>query len=179
MNEKKPGNPWTKSLLIWVGMLFGLVLFVQVVDGPSATAGEPIRLFQLRPPGRTKAMSESVTIASSPTGNSTIIGKLAGGRAFRTTAPADANVSDRLIAKGVAVQVKAEEQSSFWLILLYQSLPFLLILGISFFVMRQMQKNAGSGAMGFGKSRARDADRKAGPGDLRRRRRHRRSARGA
>ena len=33
-------------------------------------------------------------------------------------------------------------------------MPFLLILGISFFVMRQMQKNAGSGAMGFGKSRA-------------------------
>src|SRR5690242_10338734 len=39
--------------------------------------------------------------------------------------------------------------------MLYNSLPFLLILGISFFVMRQMQKNAGSGAMGFGKSRAR------------------------
>ncbi len=37
---------------------------------------------------------------------------------------------------------------------LYQSLPFLLILGIAFFVMRQMQKNAGSGAMGFGRSKA-------------------------
>ena len=40
------------------------------------------------------------------------------------------------------------------MILLYQSLPFLLILGIAFFVMRQMQKNAGSGAMGFGRSKA-------------------------
>ena len=60
-----------------------------------------------------------------------------------------------MIQKGVAVQVKADEQGSIWLYMLYNSLPFLLILGIAFFVMRQMQKNAGSGAMGFGKSRAR------------------------
>jgi cell division protease FtsH len=81
---------------------------------------------------------------------------------FHTVAHGDANVSDRLIQKGVAVQVKAEEQSSIWLYMLYNSLPFLLILGISFFVMRQMQKNAGSGAMGFGKSRARMLTQKEG-----------------
>ena len=33
--EKKPGNPWTKSLLIWVGVLFALVFFVQMIDGGS------------------------------------------------------------------------------------------------------------------------------------------------
>ena len=108
-----------------------------------------------------------------------ISGKLDGGKAFTTTAPADANVSDRLIAKGVAVQVKAEEQSSFWLILLYQSLPFLLILGISFFVMRQMQKNAGAGAMGFGKSRAKMLTQKEGRVTFADVAGHRRSARGA
>ena len=37
--EKKPGNPWTKSLLIWAGVLFALVLFVQMIDGGSGTAG--------------------------------------------------------------------------------------------------------------------------------------------
>ena len=36
--EKKPGNPWTKSLLIWAGLLFALVLFVQMIDGGSRTA---------------------------------------------------------------------------------------------------------------------------------------------
>src|SRR3546814_19275232 len=41
------------------------------------------------------------------------------------------------------------------MIMLYNSLPFLLFLGIAFFVLRQMQKNSGSGAMGFGNSRAR------------------------
>src|SRR5205814_10577546 len=61
----------------------------------------------------------------------------------------------RLAEKNVTFRAKPTEQTGFWMIMLYQSLPFLLILGIAFFVMRQMQKNAGSGAMGFGKSRAR------------------------
>ena len=33
--DKKPGNPWTKSLLIWVGVLLGLVLFAQMLEGGS------------------------------------------------------------------------------------------------------------------------------------------------
>ena len=121
---------------------------------------------------------KSVTMATSATGNSAISGKLDSGAAFHTVAPAGSQIADKMIQKGVAVQVKAEEQGSIWLYMLYQSLPFLLILGVGFFVMRQMQKSAGSGAMGFGKS-ARAADREAGPRDLRRRRRHRRGARGA
>ncbi|MCH8616374.1 ATP-dependent zinc metalloprotease FtsH [Sphingomonas sp. SM33] len=162
MNEKKPTNPWAKSLLIWVGILFGLVVFVQMIGGGSkAATGEAIAYSEF-----VKQVDEgnvqSVTTSSSASGNQLITGKLDSGQAFRTTAPADAQVTDRLIKAGVQVQAKEAEQSSFWLILLYQSLPFLLILGISFFVMRQMQKNAGSGAMGFGKSRARMLTEKQG-----------------
>ena len=161
--DKKPGNPWTKSLLIWAGVLLALVLFVQMIDGGSrAQTGQSMAYSEF-----VRQVDEgnvrTVTIASGGNGaNSTIAGKLASGEDFHTVAPGDANVSDKLIAKGVAVQVKAEEQSSIWLYMLYNSLPFLLILGISFFVMRQMQKNAGSGAMGFGKSRARMLTEKQG-----------------
>ena len=160
--EKKPGNPWTKSLLIWVGVLFALVLFVQMIDGGRSTAtGQQIPYSEF-----VRQVDEgnvrSVTMASGGTGNSAISGKLDTGETFSTIAPGDANVSDKLIQKGVGVQVKAEEQSSIWMYMLYNSLPFLLILGISFFVMRQMQKNAGSGAMGFGKSRARMLTEKQG-----------------
>jgi cell division protease FtsH len=162
MNEKKPTNPWAKSLLIWVGILFGLVVFVQMIGGGSkAATGEAIPYSEF-----VRQVDEgnvqSVTTAASTSGNQLITGKLEGGQNFRTTAPADAQVTDRLIKAGVQVQAKEAEQSSFWLILLYQSLPFLLILAISFFVMRQMQKNAGSGAMGFGKSRARMLTEKQG-----------------
>ena len=154
-NEKKPGNPWTKSLLIWAAILFGLIIFVQMIDGGTSTAaGEPMAYSEfVRQVDQGNV--RQVTMATGTTGNATISGKLGTGESFRTTAPADANVSDRLIGKGVAVQVKAEEQGSIWLYMLYNSLPFLLMIGIAFFVMRQMQKNAGSGAMGFGRSRAR------------------------
>ena len=134
--EKKPGNPWTKSLLIWVGILLALVLFVQMIGGGSrapAGASVPYSEFVRQvDDGNVRA----VTIASGSTGNSAISGKLDSGEILTTVAPGDANVSDRLIQKGVAVQVKAEESSSIWLYMLYNSLPFLLILGISFFIMR-------------------------------------------
>src|SRR5881398_3232709 len=160
--EKKPGNPWTKSLLIWAGVLLALVLFVQMIDGGSrAQTGQAIPYSEFVRQVR-ESNVKAVTIATGGSGNSAITGKLSSGEDFHTIAPGDANVSDKLVAKGVAVQVKAEEQSSIWLYMLYNSLPFLLILGISFFVMRQMQKNAGSGAMGFGKSRARMLTEKQG-----------------
>jgi cell division protease FtsH len=152
--DKKPGNPWTKSLMIWAAVLFGLVLFAQMIDGGSRTAaGESIAYSDF-----VRQVDEGnvrqVTTSTNATGTQVISGKLANGDAFRTTAPRDAQVTDRLIQRGVQVQAKEAEQTSFWWILLVQSLPFILILGVSFFIMRQMQKNAGGGAMGFGKSRA-------------------------
>ena len=160
-NEKKPGNPWTRSLLIWLAVLFGLVLFVRAFDSSSATQGEPLAYSQFIQQVNERNV-RSVTIATTTAGYVTITGKLADGKNFRTVAPANANVADQLVNKGVGVSVKAEEQSSVWWFLLMQSLPFLLILGISFFVMRQMQKNAGGGAMGFGKSRHRMLTEKQG-----------------
>jgi cell division protease FtsH len=162
MNEKKPANPWVKSLLIWVAILFGLVLFVQMIGGSTRTAtGEQIAYSEF-----IRQVNDgnvrSVTMTTTADRNSLITGRLSDGGAFRTTAPADASVSSTLIDKGVDVQVKADEGSSIWLLMLYNSLPLILIIGISFFVMRQMQKNAGSGAMGFGKSRARMLTEKQG-----------------
>ena len=134
--DKKPGNPWTKSLLIWIGVLFALVLLVQMIDGGSrASTGQAIAYSEFIHQVD-EGNVRSVNMATGSSGNSQITGKLESGEVFHTTAPADANVSDRLIQKGVAVQVKAEEQSSIWLYMLYNSLPFLLILGISYFVMR-------------------------------------------
>src|SRR5258705_1405138 len=160
--EKKPGNPWTKSLLIWVGIIFALVLFVQMIGGgPRSTAGQAMAYsdFVKQVDG---GNVRSATMATGTTGNSAITGKLGGGEDFHTVAPVGANIADKMIAKGVAVQVKAEETSSIWVYMLYNSLPLLLIFGVGFFIIRQMQKNAGSGAMGFGKSRARMLTEKQG-----------------
>ncbi|MES2147276.1 MAG: ATP-dependent zinc metalloprotease FtsH [Pseudomonadota bacterium] len=161
-NDKKPGNPWTKNVLIWAAIIFGLILFVQVIGGGSSAATGQAMAYSDFVRQVDNGSVRSVTMATGTSGNAAITGKLDSGEAFHTIAPADANVSDRLIGKGIAVQVKAEEQSSIWLYLLYNSLPFLLMIGIAIFIMRQMQKNAGSGAMGFGKSRAKMLTEKQG-----------------
>ena len=143
------GNPWMKSLFIWAGILLALVLFVQVIDGGSrtATAGGI---------GYSEFLSrvDDGSVRKVVIQKDVISGELTNGEAFKTYAPQDPQLVDRLKSKGIAFSAEPEQQTSVWLILLYQSLPFLLILGIAFFVMRQMQKNAGSGAMGFGKSKA-------------------------
>ncbi len=161
MNDKKPTNPWTKSLFIWVAILLALVLFVQSVGGTRETPGNAMTYSEFVAQVNERNV-QSVSIATTPQGNAVISGKMTDGKAFRTIAPFDAKISDRLVEKGVAVQVKAEEQTSLWLYMLYNSLPFLLMIGIAFFVMRQMQKNSGGGAMGFGKSRAKMLTQKEG-----------------
>ncbi len=161
MNVKKPGNPWAKSLMIWIAVLFGLVLLSQMFGGTRAAVPGSIPYSQFVADVN-EGNVRSVTIAQAQGGNMAVAGKYDDGKTFATTAPGDANVSDKLIAKGVAVQVKAEEQTSMWLYMLYNSLPFIIILGISFFLMRHMQKNAGGGAMGFGKSRAKMLTQKEG-----------------
>ena len=84
-----------------------------------------------------------------------ISGTLRDGRPFRTYAPDDPQLVDRLKAKGVTFKAAPEESRSLLVQLAVNMLPFLLVLGIWIFVMRQMQNGAGRGAMGFGKSRAR------------------------
>jgi cell division protease FtsH len=142
-------NPWMKSLFIWAGILLALVLFVQIIDGGSrAPAGEGMAYSEFL------ARVDEGSVKEVVIGKDVISGRLTNDETFRTVMPADPALVDRLKAKEIAFSAEPEQQTSVWLILLYQSLPFLLILGIAFFVMRQMQKNAGSGAMGFGKSKA-------------------------
>src|SRR3546814_20062913 len=83
-----------------------------------------------------------------------ISGTFTNNETFSTVPVSDPGLANLLDDYDVKYSGKAEEQPSFWMILLYQSLPFLLILGIAFFVLRQMQKGSRSGAMGFGKSKA-------------------------
>jgi cell division protease FtsH len=147
--QPQTSNPWMKSLLIWAGILLALVLFVQIVDGGSRTAAADGIAYSEFLNRVDEGSVKQVAI-----GKETVSGELTNGEKFRANAPQDPQLVDRLRQKGVAFSAEPEQQTSVWLILLYQSLPFLLILGIAFFVMRQMQKNSGSGAMGFGKSKA-------------------------
>jgi cell division protease FtsH len=151
------GNPWMKSLLIWVGILLTLAVFVTMFDGRAATAG-----------GNTIAYSafldkvDEGTVKDVNISRDMISGTLSSGEKFKAYPIPDATLVPKLRDKGVAISAKPEEGPSMIMLLLYQSLPFLLFLGIAFFVLKQMQKNSGSGAMGFGKSRAKMLTQKEG-----------------
>jgi cell division protease FtsH len=154
-NEKRPGpdngggNPWMKSLLIWVGILVALALFVMMLDTRDvATGNNTIAYSQFLDKVESRGVKD-VNVAGE-----VITGTQTDGTKFRTYAMQDPQLTDRLRKAGVEINAKPEEGAPIWQYLLVQSLPFLLFLGIAYFVLRQMQKGSGSGAMGFGKSRA-------------------------
>ncbi len=75
------------------------------------------------------------------------------GSQYMTIKPEGENVTDKLLAKNVVVDAKAQQQSGF-MSLLGVWLPFIVLIGIWLFFMNRMQGGGKGGAMGFGKSRA-------------------------
>jgi len=148
--EPEGPNPWVKSLLVWGGVFLALLLAVSMFSNAGQAPSEVIGYSDFR--GKVEAgQIESVEIAPDA-----ITGKLKTGDAFSTVPVAsDTQLTKLLDEKGVQYSGKRPERQSLWLVILAQSLPFLLILGIAFYALRQMQKGGGAGgAMGFGKSKA-------------------------
>jgi cell division protease FtsH len=84
----------------------------------------------------------------------TVVGHYTTGEQFRTTIPAnDPEMYTIFRAHGVNITNK-DQNSNYWLSMLVSIAPFALLLGLWFFLLRQMQ-SGGNKAMSFGKSRAR------------------------
>ena len=81
-----------------------------------------------------------------------ISGKMSNGKGFRTIAPFDPELVKSLRAKGVNIKARSTSENSVWASLI-SWLPFVLLIGVWIFFMRQMQSSSGK-AMGFGKSKA-------------------------
>ncbi|MGI4948439.1 MAG: ATP-dependent zinc metalloprotease FtsH [Janthinobacterium lividum] len=146
-----------KSLVIWVGILLALALFVALFNGgASQTAGNTL------PYSTFLDKVDEGTVKKVAISRDVITGSLSSGETFRVYPIQDATLVPKLRDKHVEIAAKPEEGTSIWIMLLYNSLPFLLFLGLGFFVVKQMQKSSGSGAMGFGKSRAKILTQKEG-----------------
>src|SRR5437867_3555663 len=83
-----------------------------------------------------------------------IQGKYKNGESFRTFEPDDPELVKSLRDKQVRIAAKREDESPWYMVLLLNWLPMLLLIGVWIFFMRQMQMGGGK-AMSFGKSRAR------------------------
>lgn len=148
-DQEPKSNPMLRNMAIWSAIIVALLLVASIFSGSSApTNGISYSSFRDKvEAGEVKA------VAIAP---ERISGKFQNDETFVTVPiPNDTSLYPLLDEKGVVVEAQAQEQPSLLLILVYQALPFLLILGIAFFVLRQMQKGGGAGgAMGFGKSKA-------------------------
>ena len=82
-----------------------------------------------------------------------IQGKYKNGGAFRTFAPDDRGLVKSLRGQDVKITAKPEDDSPWYVLLLLNWFPMLLLIGVWIFFMRQMQAGGGK-AMSFGKSRA-------------------------
>ncbi|HSF11886.1 MAG TPA: ATP-dependent metallopeptidase FtsH/Yme1/Tma family protein, partial [Erythrobacter sp.] len=142
-------NPWVKQLMIWGGIFLALLLVVTLFSNSGQPAGTAIRYSDFR-----QAVAEG-RVQDVQLGAELITGKLKNGEAFSTVpVPNDTEITKLMEDNGVEFTGKAREGQNMLLFILLNSLPFILILGIAFFALRQMQKGGGGGAMGFGKSKA-------------------------
>jgi cell division protease FtsH len=142
-------NPWVKQLMIWGGIFLALLLVVTMFSGAGKPSGTPIPYSDFR-----AAVAEG-EVQDVQMSSDSITGTLKNGDGFTTVpVPNDVGITKLMEDNGVRFTGKARESQSVLLFILMNSLPFILILGIAFFALRQMQKGGGGGAMGFGKSKA-------------------------
>ncbi|MEC9068197.1 ATP-dependent zinc metalloprotease FtsH [Pelagerythrobacter marinus] len=150
-------NPWMKSLMVWGGIFLALVLLVSMFGNAGQPAGNEIGYSTFRE-NVEAGMVKDVTISPEQ-----ITGTMKNGEAFSTVpVTSDTRLTELLEANGVEYTGSAPERMSLLMAILVQSLPFILILGIAFFALRQVQKGGGGGAMGFGKSKAKMLTEKQG-----------------
>lgn len=149
-NDEQPsGNPWLKSLLVWGGIFLALLMVVSMFGARGDIAGASIPYSEFR----SKVAEGSV--AEVQVGEQRIVGKFKNNDSFTTVPiPNDTTLPQLLQDNGVKASGAVPDEPNVLLYILVQALPFMLILGVAFFALRQVQKGGGSGAMGFGKSKA-------------------------
>ena len=150
-------NNFGKNIALWliVGLL--LVALFNLFQQPGDKSGQVGIPFSDFLAEVNNGQVRQVTIK----GNN-ISGFYADGRGFKTYAPNDPQLVERLTKRGVIIKALPTEDNSPSLIqILISWFPMLLLIGVWIFFMRQMQGGGGK-AMGFGKSRARMLTEKSG-----------------
>ncbi|MBM4265782.1 MAG: ATP-dependent metallopeptidase FtsH/Yme1/Tma family protein [Deltaproteobacteria bacterium] len=140
-------NQFSRNLALWLvlGLLF-LLLF-QIFSKQQVR--DPERKYSDFSAALDRGEIAEVTIQGK-----NIRGRFQNGERFSTYDPGDTDLVERLRKNSVTIQAKPEEGDPWYVILLVQWFPMLLLIGVWIFFMRQMQVGGGK-AMSFGKSRAR------------------------
>jgi len=142
-------NDLNKNILMWVVIAVVLVAVFSKFNVPTAPSNS-LSYSEFIQRVEQKSVSE-VQISGQ-----NITGQGSSGK-FQTYAPYnDPKLIDQLIVSGAKIDVKEPEGRSVFVDILVNTIPFLLIIGLWIYIMRQMQGGGGKGGpMSFGKSKAR------------------------
>jgi cell division protease FtsH len=144
-------NSTVKQILIWVFMIICLFCLWQfVVKGAGGGQDHSVSLTQLLNDADQGKIQDVIVNGAEVTGHYREDAKTL----FHTTIPGNyPDMYKTLRDHGVNITIKDQSPNQ-WLSLLISIAPFALLLGLWFFLLRQMQ-SGGNKAMSFGKSRAR------------------------
>ena len=146
-----------KNFLVWAILAFSLLGLYNLVQGPiTGPSQTEISFSQLL------AEVDNGNISDVEISGDSISGHFSDGRGFRTFAPSDPSLIQRLYDKGVVINAKPSKEGGPTLLgVLISWFPMLLLIAVWIFFMRQMQGGGGK-AMGFGKSKAKLLNEKNG-----------------
>lgn len=137
-----------RNLALWAIIILLLLALFSLFQGPSSRGAVSDIAFSDFLNDVAKGNVAEVTIQGP-----NITGTYKDQGRFKTFAPDDPGMVQRMADAGVRITAEPVEENIL-LSILVSSIPFLLLIGVWVFFMRQMQAGSGK-AMGFGKSKAR------------------------
>ena len=147
-----------KNLLVWLVLALVLILAFNALQGTKETKQQIEYSLFMQDVKAGKV--DQVNIEGSVARGYEIQGVRKDKTTFSTNAPLDEQLVPSLLQNDVRVKVTPEEKPSMLGSILLSLLPILLLIGVWFYFMRQMQGGGGGkgGAFSFGKSRAKLLD---------------------
>ncbi|HEY1270202.1 MAG TPA: ATP-dependent zinc metalloprotease FtsH [Candidatus Binatia bacterium] len=139
-------NQMSKNLALWLVLVLIFLFLFNIFSKQHSR--EPEIIFSEFTAAVDRGEIQEVTIQGH-----NIQGKYRNGERFRTFAPNDPDLVKSLREKNIKIAAKPEDESPWYMVLLVNWFPMLLLIGVWIFFMRQMQVGGGK-AMSFGKSRA-------------------------
>jgi len=146
-------NPNYRSFFLWGAVILVVIALFTFMQGGSIQSGGRNISYTAFTQKVDNGDVRSVLLEGRRSGTD-ISGITKDGQRFTSFAPPDSNITDRLESKGVQIRAEPESNGNPFINLLISCLPILLLIGVTFFFMRQMQGGGRGGAMGFGKSKA-------------------------
>ena len=146
-----------RNCIVWIILAFSLLGLYNLIDNPIVSKNQSEITFS-----QLLAEVDAGNVVDVEISGDNISGHYSDGRSFKTFAPSDPNLIDRLYNRGVSISAKPEKEGgSIFLNILISWFPMLLLIAVWIFFMRQMQGGGGK-AMGFGKSKAKLLNEKSG-----------------